>query len=486
MVGITDNYRQYSLQPDPELIERAGQSAADNLEECDTLCDLFYKQYNDICIEFVHFFDFSAELPHLGVNELGFYDWESFRNYLKKKYPESDKKMHKKAQGLCQILKKMRTVSDSCQPRSRVPSKVNLLPATEFQEFIKKEAEKIEQQTQLFVEFLKKQKVREELPENRLQRLFDDYLGTGVCEGASIDIARKKIAVPSTKDTIMPNAQARFLQAAFAIEKMCILNGLHIVSAEQSALPKESQAWLELSQQRVKLWTKLNSSLASGLMKKLHLSSTRIIMITRDAIPTPQPLAMSQFIDEGLDSLLSCRESDHAVINLTVSDDALDTQIDRSELENELYQRMLKLTAFKSASNPFEALKMCTLETRKEIVKTFKEKHMKEFISAMAVKRVGLAAPHAVIKKVEAELFIEVEVYLQGIESASKEVFAGKSRSGHAVYCKFAPPYELHDVNFPEFDLRTEDLKEFKFYIGLWWAFSGCESVISIEYFSAT
>ena len=104
----------------------------------------------------------------------------------------------------------------------------------------------------------------------------------------------------------------------------------------------------------------------------------------------------------------------------------------------------------------------------KKHLSAFRKQLLTPLIEKLALAKVGVNPPPPILWHAKKKIEEKIEEILENFMT-EPQAKGGQAEFDHAIYTRWGPPYELRDVNYPDFTaFTTNDLDEFKLYFACW------------------
>ena len=300
----------------------------------------------------------------------------------------------------------------------------------------------------------------------------------GVCRGATLDLAAKKIN-GEHQACIKPNAKARFLQAVHLgmgqipiVQKtlrgrLYDLRAIHEAHSRGKSTGEERESALDTLEREIyKMHGDWNASFPQSINRKLGVECFQ-----RSNFDF-RGCSLEQFLQEESHDF-SHYSSRHLKVFLRAENNR---RIPQKRLVVHAFQKepigqrlfeIFKQLAGKPAITAQEMYHHLTSFSGGELVENFPKQEIERLSFELANKFLGpQQAPTEVVERVQLSIKMKIENLFKII--LEPHIAAGRVGQ-HVIYCDVAGPYELQDVNIPNFQLfKTENKAEFKLYLALW------------------
>jgi hypothetical protein len=283
---------------------------------------------------------------------------------------------------------------------------------------IKKAYKELHVQNRLFDRFYKRaRKGKKQFP------VKVPPLGKGVCLGATLDLAVKKIVEKTPNAAIHPTARARFVQEEYIVELLLLLEKLKDLYLTLGQLRFDNpESYHFLYEKACKKWAHTFEEIGGRKLKLQFLQEKKEFEKKDLRGHQNNPVVYGKFFQKVNEIALRKIE----------------------DIPTELLEDL--------------GIKVIPIFTRAEIP-------VEKFITQLdtyAKKLKKSNGGHAIL-----EFHSEIE------------------KSTHVIYCSLFPPYELQDANFPGFQgFKTNDLLEFKLFLSFWssfYDFAGFKSLYEVR-----
>lgn len=351
------------------------------------------------------------------------------------------------------------------------------------------------------------------LPTLHEKASYDDlYLEDGICFGGCLVYAAEKIA--KKKTDILPNAKARFFEAAHVLRKESTVgktaepvlwsqilekrNALSGKNISQQELCKElcdillliakfqnnPNMYADTEKLKASFITAPEKDVAQRLVKvvdahigaesKQAIKGIDTTFLKKLGIELRQRLfgqssdrqiETNAFVHdlEKLIDAFKIQGEGHFLVDLIKREKVKTTDkippLPTSKLATKIYTKLQELSNL-----DMQAFQQLPLEKKKEHIAKLPQNTL---ILETVQDRIGDKATKEVIERVSYRVQEEVDEILSILTHTPNQT--AKKEESHIIYCKLTPPYELQDVNFPGPPLfQTNDLTEFKLYLSFY------------------
>lgn len=279
--------------------------------------------------------------------------------------------------------------------------------------------------TQVFAEFLRKKA-------KGYPKLEQLYLNTGVCYGSCLDYVAKRIKGAPLETLLWPTHRGRFYQA---------IGNISIGEINSFFFKKEG---------------------------------IQVEVLQKPQLPIEDFLKQFDTIAKKLQQ----SGAEHILLRCVEQKTTTKSAISHSKIAQKVYRMLAQISRLPvSDTSPpkvsYEALMSLSKENLTDNISIFRKNILRLLSKILAGERAGNDSPSAIITREQAKITTKIEKLLGDLEAGLKKKETTSIGLDHVIYIHFESPYQIRDVNYPDFTrFTTNDFEEFKRHLAFWFIFN--------------